>query len=104
MISSMKSSDRAVCQMGIPTAVSLALTNATVAGSNLGGGVEGWSGLLKSPGSQEERESSFERSVTISDKAHQVGGLGAPPKERRSAKYATSSKTMMLCAAAFPEC
>jgi hypothetical protein len=42
----------------------------------------------------------FARSVTISEKRHQVGGLGDPPKLSRRAMYAILPKIVIHCAAA----
>jgi hypothetical protein len=38
---------------------------------------------------------SFERSVTISEKEHQVGGLGDPPNVKRNAMQAVPAKMMI---------
>jgi hypothetical protein len=84
--SSMKLSVRAVTVVGMPTASGMARAIGTSSGSKIGVGVSGWAGLRSFAWSQSsQRRISFDRSVTNSEKAHQVGGFGEPPKVSRSA-------------------
>jgi hypothetical protein len=49
-------------------------------------------------GSQFELNMSvLETSVTISEKEHQVGGFGDPPKVRQRARYAMLPRTIIDC-------
>jgi hypothetical protein len=82
----MKLSVRAVTVVGIWTAIGIAAAIGIVSGSKIGVGVVGWAGLRRVVWSQSvQREISFDKSVTISENAHQVGGLGDPPNVKRSA-------------------
>ena len=84
--SSMNPSVRAVPATGTRTAVSQALAIGTSAGSGVGIGVTGWAGLRRvSAFHSLQSDISFARSVTISEKRHQVGGFGEPPKVSLSA-------------------
>jgi hypothetical protein len=102
--SSMKLSTREVDETGIPTARGLARTKGTLSLSTSGLGVDPWAGLQRVAASQPEQSMSLlERSVTISEKEHQVGGFGDPPNVRRRARYATLPRTIIDCTAAEAE-
>ena len=63
-----------------------------------------WAGLRIARWSQFRQSGiSLAKSVTISEMAHQVGGLGDPLKVRRSAMYAIPATTIIDWAAAEPE-
>jgi hypothetical protein len=104
MRSSMKPSVRQVMDTGMERARGLAWARGMVAARRVGWGVIGWAGLRIVRGSQSLiRMISLERSVTISEKVHHVGGLGEPPKVKRSAMYAMLPNTAMDWMAAAAE-
>ena len=105
IISSMKQSARPRSLVGIWTERALAWPMGSSSSVlYTGGGTVGWIGLCSIVGSQFlHLGNSLLRSVTISLKQHHEGGFGEPPKERRSAMYATSSSTMMDWTAADAE-
>jgi hypothetical protein len=77
----MKLSILPVMVVGTTTAIGCASDIGWLSGSLTGAGVIGCAGPLRVLGSQSwQRGVSLERSVTISEKAHQVGGFGDLPK------------------------
>jgi hypothetical protein len=89
----MKLSVLPVTVVGTSTAICLAVVSGSEAGRSIRMGVIGWAGLLRVSGSQLSQSGiSLERLVTISEKAHQVGGFGDPPNVSRSEMYAIPSK------------
>jgi hypothetical protein len=98
---SVNPSVRAVLPTGTRTAVSHAVPIGTSLGSMIGMGVTGWAGLGRTSESHSSHsEISFARLVTISEKRHQVGVLGDPPKVSRKVMHAILPKIAIDCAAA----
>jgi hypothetical protein len=86
MMSSMKQSERPVAVTGIWTAIGRPLAIAMVRSRKTGAGAVCCIGLLVTDGSQDLHNGiSLLRNVTISEKAHHVGGFGDPPNVSRSA-------------------
>lgn len=78
---SMKLSVQPVRIVGMIAAIGLARAMDLDGGSSIGVGVMGCAGLWRVKGSQLTHSGILlERAVTISEKAHHVGGLGDPPK------------------------
>jgi hypothetical protein len=100
---SMKLYVRPVTVVGIDTARLRACAIGMSSSSSLGVGVVGCPGLRSVEGSQWHKEILFERSVTISEKLHHVGGFGEPPKDSWRARKAIPANTMIVCDAAFAE-
>jgi hypothetical protein len=99
----MKLSILPVTVVGMETANLRPLAKGRSVSKSFGVGVLGCPGLQRSKGSQSQRGISFERSVTISEKLHQVGGFGDLPKKSRKARKAMLAITIIVWDAALAE-
>ena len=84
MMSSMKQSLYPIDSAGTCTSSGRPLAGASVEFFYFVWGTVGWSGLCRDDGSQSlQAGNSSARSVTISEKEQNAGGLGLPPKDSR---------------------
>jgi len=99
----MKLSVLAVMVVGTLTAVEQAFVKGIDLSSVMGVGATNWSRLDRISGSQySHRGISFDKSVAIFEKQHQVAGFRAPPNASQRAMEAIEASTMIDFAAAAP--